>query len=248
MITDARFEACLPIILREEGGNNDDPQDHGGRTSRGITQREYSVWRVNCGLAERDVFEASDQEIHDIYYESYWLPRGPKLHPGVDLVFFNFAVNAGPEAAHAILMRSIGPDNEDNDPQTIKRMCDAGAARYRGLAQFPRYGRGWLARTLRIRAAAMKMQKDNPVYDPKSGQVPRTSPIPQSKEPTMFNPMILVQLFTMMPKLVQAVQAILASDAAHTIESAIEVLTGHVTPGQPNAPALGPTAPPVATK
>jgi lysozyme family protein len=162
-MTDARFEACLLPILREEGGNDDDPQDHGGRTSRGVTQREYSPWRVKHGLPDRDVFSASDQEIHDIYYEEYWLPHGPKLHPGVDLVWFNFAVLTGPGEAHRLLMRSIGPDDADNDAQTINRMCNEGEAFFRGLAQFPRYGKGWTARTERIRADALKMQKDFPV-------------------------------------------------------------------------------------
>lgn len=55
----------------------------------------------------------------------------------------------------------------------------------------------------------------------------------------MFN---ALQLMTMIPALINAVEAIMASDAAHTIESAIAVLIGHNTPGQPNAPALAPTA------
>lgn len=58
-----------------------------------------------------------------------------------------------------------------------------------------------------------------------------------------MNPMILVQIFTMVPQLVSAVEAILSSDAAHTIESAIAALISHNTPGAPNAPALAPTAP-----
>lgn len=53
-----------------------------------------------------------------------------------------------------------------------------------------------------------------------------------------MNPMILVQIFTMIPQLVSAVQTIMASDAAHTIESAVQELMQHNTPGQPNSPAL----------
>jgi lysozyme family protein len=187
---DPRFEACLPFILKEEGGDDDDPHDHGGRTSRGITQREYTAWCVKRGLPDGDVWAAPNITIDDIYYNEYWLPRGPKLHPGVDLVFFNFAVNAGAGEAHKLLMRSIGPDDVDDDPQTIDRMCNEGEAFYRGLAQFPRYGRGWTSRTERIRAAALKMQQENPVgYDPKSGQVPHTVPV----APTPAEPPIIFQ-------------------------------------------------------
>jgi hypothetical protein len=55
---------------------------------------------------------------------------------------------------------------------------------------------------------------------------------------------ILIQLFTALPDLVKAVQAIMNSDAGHTIESAVEALVNHVTAGKPNAPALGPDAKP----
>lgn len=57
-----------------------------------------------------------------------------------------------------------------------------------------------------------------------------------------MNPMIIVQVLTMMPQLINAVETILASDSAHTIEAAIKQLIAHNTPGQPNAPALAPTA------
>lgn len=183
-MTDARFEACLPYILREEGGNDDDPNDHGGRTSRGITQREYDKWRAAHGQPTRDVWTASDKEVHDIYYEKYWLPRSPHLHPGVDLIYFNIAVNAGQARAEKILMASIG---STDDRVTIDRFDDHVMAFYRGLAQFPRYGNGWTAREGRIHTAALRMATDamkaapaRPVDPPK----PPTAPVtPQTLPP-----------------------------------------------------------------
>ena len=53
-----------------------------------------------------------------------------------------------------------------------------------------------------------------------------------------MNLSILPFLFTTIPQLIRAVEAIMASDAAHTIESAIEALISHNTPGQPNEPSL----------
>jgi len=241
MTDDPRFDVCLPPILREEGGNDDDKQDHGGRTSRGIIQREYTPWRIKRGLPDRDVWLATDDEISAIYLEEYWLPRGPKLHPGVDLVWFNFAVNAGPGEAHKLLLRSIGPNNVDDDAETVNRMCDAGEAFYRGLEQFPRYGNGWTGRTARIRAAAQKMVTAHPIITTK----PQVPPQPLPQDTSAMNPMILVQLFTMIPQLVAAVQTLMASDSAHTIESAVGALMQHNTPGQPNAAVLGPTAKPI---
>lgn len=154
-MTDARFEICLPFILKEEGGNDDDPNDHGGRTSRGITQREDNAYDLAHGIPVHDVWKAPQSEIHDIYYDNYWLPRCPKLHPGVDLAYFNFAVNAGPGRAEQFLLKSVS-DSPDDTP-TVEKFCDLCVSYYRGLAQFPLYGKGWLARTSRIRAAALRM-------------------------------------------------------------------------------------------
>ncbi len=157
-MSDARFEACLPFILKFEGGNDDDPRDHGGRTSRGITQRENDRWRKEHGLSTIDVWTETNANIKQIYYDNYWLPRCPKLRPGVDLVYFNIAVNAGPGRAETILNKSIG----GSDEQTVTRMCDNLLAFYHGLSQFSIYGKGWTNRTDGIRAAALKMVEPEP--------------------------------------------------------------------------------------
>lgn len=53
-----------------------------------------------------------------------------------------------------------------------------------------------------------------------------------------MSPAILIQLFTAIPSLVKAVEEIMGSDAAHTIESAVQELINHNTKGAPNSPAL----------
>lgn len=152
-MTDPGFERCLPFLLRDEGGNDNDPRDHGGRTSRGVTQSEYNIWRVKKGLPKLDVWQAPLQDIHDLYYEEYWLPRCPKLHPGVDMVYFSMAVNAGPGRAEEILLHAIGGD----DVTTIDKFCDLCISFYRDLSQFPTFGKGWLNRIAHDRTAALKM-------------------------------------------------------------------------------------------
>lgn len=263
MVSDPRFDACLPPILREEGGNDDDPQDHGGRTSRGVIQREYTSWRLKHGLPDQDVWLATNDEIRTIYYEGYWSLRGPKLHPGVDLVWFNFAVNAGPAEANRLLMRSISDSLDDS--LTVNRMCNAGEVFYRGLAQFPRYGDGWTRRTERIRTEAIKMvvAPQTPLPQPK----PQTEPIsPQTKGHIMLDVTQIVDdvniglsiaekmspLFSLMfgPQVGALISGALMG--ARTIEAqlglpagaAVVAATAHVTAGAPNSPALGPTTPP----
>lgn len=172
--TDPEFDRCLPFIRKEEGGNSDDPHDHGGRTSRGIIQREYDSWLQERGEEPGDVFQASDQVIDSIYYfgtkqDHYWLPRCPALASGVNLVYFNIAVNGGHGQADKILARSIG----GTDSETVERMCDNLEHFYRSLKQFPRYGNDWLGRTARCRALARKMvnqTKEKPKMPPTTTQ------------------------------------------------------------------------------
>jgi len=107
-MTDASFPKCYPWVRESEGGNDDDPDDPGGRTSRGITQREFDVFCKSCGTMQGDVWKATEDQIRDIYQTSYWEPWSTKLPPGVDYVFFDEAVNSGMHEAALVLQRAAG--------------------------------------------------------------------------------------------------------------------------------------------
>lgn len=96
------------FVRKSEGGNDDRPDDHGGRTSRGITQKEYSAWRLEQNLPDNDVWQASEQEIETIYHNEYWNPWCDLLPVGTDYLYFDMAVNAGPHEATLLLQRSLG--------------------------------------------------------------------------------------------------------------------------------------------
>ena len=59
-------------------------------------------------------------------------------------------------------------------------------------------------------------------------------------------PTWIFTLFTELPAVVSAIEQILATDAAKTVEQAIGELVSHITPGKPNSAALGPDAEPKA--
>src|SRR6267154_1528974 len=104
---DNNFDRCLAFVLKEEGGNDDDPNDHGGRTSRGITQREWDKFRLTHPDRPEDVWKASDADIRTIYHDEYWKPHCSSLVSGLDLVYFDFAVNAGPRQAIKTLQKVL---------------------------------------------------------------------------------------------------------------------------------------------
>src|SRR5579872_6059569 len=104
----SNFAKALAFVLKDEGGNDDDPADHGGRTSRGITQREYDAWRTEQGLATQDVWDAPQADIESIYHEEYWDPYCDAFPSGPDYLYFDMAVNAGPYRAAVLLQRALG--------------------------------------------------------------------------------------------------------------------------------------------
>ncbi len=130
------------------------------------------------------MWTASTQEIHDIYYQNYWLPRCPKLHPGVDLIYFNICVNAGPGRAEAILWKAVG----GTDQETVDKFDQLVMAFYRGLAQFSRYGKGWTAREGRIHAAALKMLTAQPAPAPVTAAPTPVKETPMATTTTTADP------------------------------------------------------------
>jgi lysozyme family protein len=172
---DARFVACLPWTLREEGGDSDDKHDPGGCTHEGIIQSEYNVYRRLHGLPIRSVFKADNTEVDQIYYVSYWKPWCSIMPAGVDLDFFDNSVNEGPHAAIIILQRALGVDADghigiitrgalteqtqgsDHTIGLLEKLKAARAAYYRGLRIFRYFGKDWIGRDDRISRVAEQM-------------------------------------------------------------------------------------------
>lgn len=156
-------------VLRDEGGDVDDPDDHGGRTSRGITQATYNAWCREKGFPRIDVYKAPMEHVEVIYREEYWGSLGDLLPTGVDYMYFDMAVNAGPSRSAKLLQRALGVAEDgrigpitraaitEKDPEwLIARFTSVKEAFYRGLHQ-PKFLRGWLNRNARVRATAMAM-------------------------------------------------------------------------------------------
>jgi lysozyme family protein len=181
IVTDERFLACWPFTLIQEcplpgdwsnpRNFSNDAHDPGGETMCGIIQREYDVYRKSKGLPLQDVSKISRDEGADIYYNSYWLPECAKLSPGLDMQFFDEAVNGGPSAGVRLLQLALGirPDGEWG-PQTdaaikaitstatvVKAFTTQRAAWYRHLKGFQFFGSDWERRTTEIGAEALKM-------------------------------------------------------------------------------------------
>ena len=163
------FEKALKLVLQSEGGNDDDPEDHGGRTSRGITQREYDAWRREKGLKVLDVWKAPQEDVEAIYHEEYWGSLCDLLPAGVDYIVFNNNVLTGLGRSAKLLQQALGVVSDGRigpvtreaaraaDPaDLIKKLSAASKAFYISLHQ-PKFTRGWLNRVAFVQTNALAL-------------------------------------------------------------------------------------------
>ena len=146
----SRFADCLPVILRAEGGFVDDPDDPGGRTNKGITQKTYTAWLTRHGEPSHDVKDIPDADVAAIYEADYWDASGAaRLAPPLDLIHFDCAVNCGVGRAAKLLGRAAG---------TARGYMAVREQYYRDLVkskpQLAKFLPGWLNRLKHLRTAA----------------------------------------------------------------------------------------------
>jgi lysozyme family protein len=168
------FDRCFVELLKHEGGYSNHPQDKGGRTNLGVTQRVYEDW-VGHPVTEKIMRGLTPQHVRALYKAKYWdVVKGDDLPAGVDLCVFDFAVNAGPNRAARYLQLMVGASADGRVgpntlrqlqqyvaahklPHAVNRYQDLREAYYRKLKTFPTFGRGWLRRNAEVRQVALRM-------------------------------------------------------------------------------------------
>ena len=152
-----RFARCLAFVLKAERGFVNDPQDPGGATNLGITIGTLSAYRKQP-VTVADVRNLTVAEATLIYRNEFWGP-GDKLPAGVDLMYFNAAVNCGPGHAAKFLQHAcgaavdgdIGPGTlakvaAMNVPILIANFATAQKGYYMALHGWDHDGTGWTNR------------------------------------------------------------------------------------------------------
>lgn len=166
------IEKCLEIILKHEGGFVNHPDDPGGATNMGITQRTYEAYLGRkVSLEEMKNLKVSD--VIPLYEEKYWNKcRCSELPSGLDLCVFDFSVNAGPKRAikklqevvktiqdgiigektiQAVYVLNFDTEKMILEYQTLREEY------YRGLWHFETFGKGWLRRVRETTEYALDM-------------------------------------------------------------------------------------------
>ena len=200
-----RFNACVKLVLQDEGGDDSDPRDPGGRTSRGITQSDWNDWLRTHPSLPSDVFQAPQDQIVAIYHENYWNKLSCyNLPAGVDYVVFDYGVLSGIGRSAKVLQgfvgaavdgeigpETIGATANADLPTLINQISDERIALMKQSPVWSVFGRGWTARVERVRAASLAMTsaaaQPRPAA-PKPAPAPVPAPTPAST-PTAPLPM-----------------------------------------------------------
>jgi len=104
----SNFQRALEVILKEEGGYVNDPDDPGGATNFGITQATYDLY-IGLSGEDKPVEEIKASEVSDIYWHNYWLAGSCdkiESYP-IALLHFDGCVNIGVKRAGKLLQRAL---------------------------------------------------------------------------------------------------------------------------------------------
>ena len=163
-------------LLNVEGGFSDHPDDNGGPTNFGVTQRTYNYWRRLENLPQQSVKKITVLEASRLYKKLFWnAVKGDLLPLGLDHIIFDYAVNSGPKRAIKALQKElgtsadgiIGPEtrglikeiyHKDNKVEKIiLAIMKKRLSWLHRLSDWKVFGRGWTNRINIVRKEALEM-------------------------------------------------------------------------------------------
>lgn len=168
-----RFRACLPRILKHEGGYVDHPDDPGGATNLGVTLATARAYKLDMDrdgdVDKADVKALNPATVAPVYHRGYWLASSADIcPPGLDYMVFDCAINQGVGRAVRWLQQvagvapdgMIGPKSKAAiaalDPsKAVKAYSALREAHYRSLPTFKTFGKGWMRRLLDVSVQAL---------------------------------------------------------------------------------------------
>lgn len=164
------FAICLAFVLHAEGGFVDNPADPGGATNFGITLRTLEAWR-RAPVTVADVRSLTEVEAAEIYRANYWdAMRCDRLPKGVDLMVFDFGVNAGPRRSILVLQTAAGAAADGvigpatlaavgaaSPRELIMKLATLRMDFYRSLPTWGTFGSGWSNRVEAAQRKALAM-------------------------------------------------------------------------------------------
>lgn len=149
------FDQAFEKLLGHEGGFVDHPDDPGGATNWGITERVARAHGYQGAMKDLPVDIAKA-----IYKSSYWTPiRAEELPTPIRYPLFDAAVNSGNLQAAVWLQRAVGADPDGvigpktiiaalaaQNEITLRKMLSQRLRFMTNLKTWPAFSRGWARR------------------------------------------------------------------------------------------------------
>jgi lysozyme family protein len=166
------FEPCLDVVLAEEGGFVDDPEDPGKATNLGVTQAVWQQWvGASRVVTVADIRALTRADVTPLYQQVFWRGTHAELMPaGVDLAAFDWAVNSGVGGAMRAVQDALGiPSDGLVGPVTLQALsakppdviinliCNVRLGFLEKNPEWPKFGHGWTNRVASIRFEAIAM-------------------------------------------------------------------------------------------
>ena len=166
----SNWPTSMALMLKSEGGFNNNPHDPGGMTNLGVTRRAWEAY-VQRQVDEAEMRSLTPEIVAPLYKARYWNPcKCDELPLGIDYAVFDFAVNAGVSRASKTMQSALGTAadgvvgpatigvavNADPD-HFLEKFSAAKEQFYRNLPTFEHFGKGWLRRVSEVKQTAEGM-------------------------------------------------------------------------------------------
>ena len=112
----AAFEEWVEMVLAHEGGYVFDPNDRGGMTNMGITQKSFSDF-IGRDANEDDMRDMTRDQAIDFYRDLWEKMNLDRYPPALHLQYADMQVNTGRRGSDMILQMSINTRANPNEPE-----------------------------------------------------------------------------------------------------------------------------------
>lgn len=108
LTSQSRFDYAVNIVLNNEGGYSNDPDDPGGATNFGITKSDLNEHGKSLNLPT-SVQELTIDDAKTFYKTIYWDRYHYEAINSLTIAtkVFDLAVNMGPQEAHKLIQRAL---------------------------------------------------------------------------------------------------------------------------------------------
>ena len=165
----AKANILTPFIQSHEGGFCNHPKDPGGCTNKGVTLGTYQQFFGKNKTVE-DLKKITDEEWNHIFKTGFWdkVKADEIQDQSVANIIVDWAYNSGAGRAIKEIQKVLeipvdgvfGPKtleaiNSREPKELFSKLHTARENYYRGLKNFPTFGRGWLNRLNSIKYGSL---------------------------------------------------------------------------------------------